>query len=144
MGLCTTTQHSMGAHSSHCRLATLQHLVLNTRSSKAAEPAELEKIDMWQDVDENFETVSQQAWNSVIAQVWFGVACDCMHMSVRTEWESIRRSDNRYETASLHRRNKRLLALLAECVPVLVGACCSPLVRMLSHVSMPQVKDNAS
>jgi len=44
--------------------------VLNTRSSKAAEPAELEKIDMWQDVDENFETVSQQAWNSVIAQIF--------------------------------------------------------------------------
>jgi hypothetical protein len=43
--------------------------VLNTRSNKAAEPGELEQIDMWEDVDTNFETVSMQAWNTLISQV---------------------------------------------------------------------------
>jgi len=47
--------------------------ILNARSSKAEEPAELEKIDMWADVDANFEIVSMQAWNNVISQV-----CTCL------------------------------------------------------------------
>lgn len=43
--------------------------VLNSRDSKANDPGELEQLDRWCDLEEDFEHVSMQAWYTVVAQV---------------------------------------------------------------------------
>jgi hypothetical protein len=43
--------------------------VLNDRGA-SEDPHELEALDAWGEVEENFDTISVQAWNAVLAQIF--------------------------------------------------------------------------
>lgn len=44
--------------------------ILNARSNQATAPEQLDAIDLWSDIENNFQTVSAQAWNMVIMQTF--------------------------------------------------------------------------